>query len=140
MGCLGPEVSEREPAGLVSGLDGELQVRSQVHDRKIALRRAPRAGRMADSGFLFPIIYAVSCLFARGGPDLVKIGATTSATEGFAPELLAVALFKGESPQDLGEDAARVLSDGDFSGKLNETALLYGQQGPARRLLLVGLG
>jgi leucyl aminopeptidase len=71
---------------------------------------------------------------------LVKIGATTSATEGFAPELLAVALFQGESPQDLGEDASQVLADGDFSGKPNETALLYGQEGPAPRLLLVGLG
>jgi len=71
---------------------------------------------------------------------LVKIGATTSATEGFAPELLAVALFQGENPQDLGEDPSRVLSDGDFSGKPNETALLYGQQGLAPRLLLVGLG
>jgi leucyl aminopeptidase len=71
---------------------------------------------------------------------LVKIGATTSTTEGFAPELLAVALFQGESPEDLGGDPSRVLSDGDFSGKPNETALLYGQQGPAPRLLLVGLG
>jgi leucyl aminopeptidase len=71
---------------------------------------------------------------------LVKIGATTSAAEGFAPEILAVALFRGESPQDLGEDATRVLADGDFSGKPNETALLYGQRGPAPRLLLVGLG
>ena len=71
---------------------------------------------------------------------MVKIGATTSATEGFAPELLAVALFKGESPPDLGEDAATVMSDGDFSGKPNETALLYGQKSPAPRLLLVGLG
>jgi len=71
---------------------------------------------------------------------LVRIGTTTSATEGFAPELLAVALFKGESPPDLREDAAKVLSDGDFSGKPNETALLYGQQGETKRLLLVGLG
>ena len=71
---------------------------------------------------------------------MVKIGATTSATEGFAPELLAVVLFKGEIPRDLGEDAAKVISDGDFSGKPNETALLYGQRGPAPRLLLVGLG
>ena len=71
---------------------------------------------------------------------MVKIGATTSATEGFAPGLLAVALFEGESPTDLGKDAARVVSDGDFSGKPNETALLYGQQGPAPRLLLMGLG
>jgi leucyl aminopeptidase len=71
---------------------------------------------------------------------LVKIGATTSATEGFTPELLAVALFQGERPQDLGEDPFGLLADGDFSGKPNEMALLYGQQGPAPRLLLVGLG
>ena len=71
---------------------------------------------------------------------MVTIGATSHTQEGFAPELLAVALCKGESPQDLGEDAARVVSDGDFSGKQGETALLYGQQGPAPRLLLVGLG
>ena len=71
---------------------------------------------------------------------MVKIGATSGATEGFAPELLAVALFEGESPRDLGEGATRVVSDGDFAGKPNETALLYGQQGPAPRLLLVGLG
>ena len=58
----------------------------------------------------------------------------------FAPELLAVALFEGEHPQDLGEDAARVVSEGDFSGKAGETALLYGQEGLAPRLLLVGLG
>jgi leucyl aminopeptidase len=70
---------------------------------------------------------------------LVEIGATTRETEGFAPQLLAVALCKGESPQDLGEDAARVVSDGDFSGKPGETALLYGQS-LAPRLLLIGLG
>jgi leucyl aminopeptidase len=69
------------------------------------------------------------------------IGATSRATEGFAPELLAVALYKGESPQeDLGEDAADVVSCGDFGGKAGETTLLYGQEGPAPRLLLVGLG
>jgi leucyl aminopeptidase len=71
---------------------------------------------------------------------LVTIGATSRAREEFAPELLTVALYKGESPQDLGEDAARVVSDGDFGGKAGETALLYGQDGPAPRLLLVGLG
>jgi leucyl aminopeptidase len=71
---------------------------------------------------------------------LVTIGATSRATEGFTPELLAVALFEGESPPDLGEDTARVVSDGDFSGKPGETALLYGQEGRAQRVLLVGLG
>jgi leucyl aminopeptidase len=71
---------------------------------------------------------------------LVTIGATSQANEEFAPELLAVALYEGESPRDLGEDAAWVVSDGDFGGKAGETALLYGQAGPAPRLLLVGLG
>jgi leucyl aminopeptidase len=71
---------------------------------------------------------------------LVTIGAMSQAREEFVPELLAVALYKGESPRDLGEDAAWVVSDGDFSGKAGETALLYGQRGPAPRLLLVGLG
>ncbi len=71
---------------------------------------------------------------------MVKIGATSRASEEFAPELLAVALYKGESPRDLGEDAAGVVSDGDFGGKAGETTLLYGQDGPAPRLLLIGLG
>jgi leucyl aminopeptidase len=71
---------------------------------------------------------------------LVTIGATSGANEEFAPGLLAVALYKGETPQDLGEDAAGVVSDGDFGGKAGETAVLYGQSGPAPRLLLVGLG
>jgi leucyl aminopeptidase len=62
------------------------------------------------------------------------------AREEFAPELLAVTLYKGENPRDLGQDAAEVVSGGDFSGKAGETALLYGQGGPAPRLLLVGLG
>jgi leucyl aminopeptidase len=71
---------------------------------------------------------------------LVTIGATSRAREEFAPELLAVALYKGESPQNLGDDAAGVVSGGDFGGKAGETALLYGQGRPAPRLLLVGLG
>jgi leucyl aminopeptidase len=71
---------------------------------------------------------------------LVTIGATSRAREEFAPELLAVALYKGESPQNLGDDAAGVVSGGDFGGKAGETALLYRQGGPAPRLLLVGLG
>src|SRR5215212_6817741 len=89
---------------------------------------------------LSPIIYAVLCLAWKGGPDLVTIGAMSRAREEFAPELLAVALYKGESPRDLGEDAAGVVSGGDFGGKTGETALLYGQGGLAPRLLLVGLG
>ena len=71
---------------------------------------------------------------------MVTIGATSLAREEIAPELLAVALYKGESPRDLGEDAEAVVSGGDFGGKAGETALLYGQHRPASRLLLVGLG
>jgi leucyl aminopeptidase len=71
---------------------------------------------------------------------LVTIGAISRADEEFAPGLLAVTVYKGETPQDLGEDATAVVSDGDFAGKANETALLYGQGGLAPRLLLVGLG
>ena len=71
---------------------------------------------------------------------MVTIGATSRAREEFAPELLAVALYRGESPQNLGDDAAGVVSGGDFSGQAGETALLYGQGRPAPRLLLVGLG
>jgi leucyl aminopeptidase len=62
------------------------------------------------------------------------------AREEFAPELLAVTLYKGEVPRVLGEVAAEVVSAGDFGGKAGETALLYGQGGPTPRLLLVGLG
>ena len=42
-GGLGAEVAEREPAGLVCSLGGELEVGSQVHPGKIAPCRAPRA-------------------------------------------------------------------------------------------------
>ena len=71
---------------------------------------------------------------------MVTIGTTTQANEEFAPELLAVALYEGESPRELGEGAVEVVSGGDFGAKVGETALLYGQDGPAPRLLLVGLG
>jgi leucyl aminopeptidase len=71
---------------------------------------------------------------------LVKIRAMNRAREEFTPELLAVTLYKGESPRNLGEDAAGVVSGGDFGGKTGETALLYGQGGLGPRLLLVGLG
>src|SRR5215203_5428215 len=93
-----------------------------------------------DCVSLSPIICAVQRLEWKGGPDLVTIGAMSRAREEFAPELLAVALYKGESPRDLGDDAAGIVSGGDFVGKAGETALLYRQGGPAPRLLLVGLG
>jgi leucyl aminopeptidase len=72
---------------------------------------------------------------------LVNIGVTGGASEGFAPEMLAVGLYKGETPQGLGDAAAEVVSSGDFTGRDGETSLLYGQEeAGAPRLLLVGLG
>ena len=69
------------------------------------------------------------------------IGATSGAAEDTSAELLAVGLYEGEAPEGLGDAAADVVSKGDFSGKLAETSLLYGQeQLGAPRLLLVGLG
>ena len=60
--------------------------------------------------------------------------------------LLAIALPRGTLPpsltaldQQTGGAIGRVLSSGDFSGKRDETAVLY-PSGPASRILLVGLG
>ena len=73
---------------------------------------------------------------------MVRINAADGALTGVSSGLLAVGLHKGESvPQELGGAAASVLSDGDFSGKEGETALIYVPDGMASpRLLLVGLG
>jgi leucyl aminopeptidase len=65
---------------------------------------------------------------------------------GFDIPLLAVALPRGPLPASLGAldkqtggAMGRVLSSGDFSGKKDETAVLY-PSGPAARVLLIGLG
>jgi leucyl aminopeptidase len=73
---------------------------------------------------------------------LVRIDATSSALGEVSSGLLAVGLHKGESaPQELVRAADPVLSNGDFSGKEGETALVYDPEGlAAPRLLLVGLG
>src|SRR5919199_1159712 len=57
-------------------------------------------------------------------------------------DLLAVGLYKDEAvPEELGDAAVGVVSSGDFTGKEDETTLLYGQEElGAPRLLLVGLG
>src|ERR687890_100439 len=71
------------------------------------------------------------------------IGATSGALTGVSSPILAIGLYKGESvPQELeGTTATKVLSNGDFSGKEGETALIYTPDGMATpRLLLVGLG
>jgi leucyl aminopeptidase len=72
---------------------------------------------------------------------LVLIGATSGASEDLFPQLLAACLFKGKSPEGLGAAVQEVVSSGDFTGKLGETSLLYGQEAlGAPRLMLVGLG
>jgi leucyl aminopeptidase len=80
---------------------------------------------------------------------MVSIDVTGGASDGLAPggltprglvpELLAVGLYKGVSPDGL-SFAAEAVSSGDFTGRVGETSLLYGQEGVAQRLLLVGLG
>ena len=65
---------------------------------------------------------------------------------GYETPLLALALPRGKLPASLesldkgtGGAIGRVLAAGDFSGKKDETAVLY-PSGPAERVLLVGLG
>jgi leucyl aminopeptidase len=72
---------------------------------------------------------------------LVEIVAKGGTPARVQTEMLAVGVFKGDDlPSELGATAG-VLSEGDFSGKKGETALLYAPDGlAARRLLLVGLG
>jgi leucyl aminopeptidase len=65
---------------------------------------------------------------------------------GYETPLLALALPRGKLPPSLdsvdqaaGGAVGRLLASGDFTGKRDETALLY-PAGPAHRILLVGLG
>ena len=69
-----------------------------------------------------------------------------AAPAGHETPLLALALTRGALPASLaaldkqtGGAIGRVLSSGDFTGKRDETAVLY-PSGPASRVLLVGLG
>ncbi|MBV9452884.1 MAG: leucyl aminopeptidase [Rubrobacter sp.] len=73
---------------------------------------------------------------------MVRIGVASGALTNITSGLLAVGLHhREEIPQDLGGALTDVLSDGDFSGKEGETALLYVPGALASpRLLLVGLG
>jgi len=69
-----------------------------------------------------------------------------AAPAGFETPLLAIAVTRGGLPASLasldqaaGGALARLFAAGDFSGKKDETALIY-PPGPAQRVLLVGLG
>ena len=70
------------------------------------------------------------------------IDARSGALTEVSSPMLAVGLHKGEGlPQELEQATASILSNGDFSGKEGETALVYAPEGLATpRLLLVGLG
>src|SRR5829696_2343166 len=70
------------------------------------------------------------------------IDARSGALTEVSSPMLAVGLHKGEGlPQELEQATANILSNGDFSGKEGETALVYAPEGLATsRLLLVGLG
>ena len=73
---------------------------------------------------------------------MVRIDATGGVLGEVSTPMLAVGLHKGEgAPQELAGAADPVLSNGDFSGKEGETALIYAPEGlVSPRLLLVGLG
>ncbi len=69
-----------------------------------------------------------------------------AAPAGYETPLLALALARGPMPpslagldQQIGGGIGRLLTTGDFSGKKDETVVLY-PPGPAPRVLLVGLG
>jgi leucyl aminopeptidase len=69
-----------------------------------------------------------------------------AAPAGYETPFLALALARGKLPASLegldkgtGGAIGRVLSSGDFTGKKDETAIIY-PSGPAPRILLVGLG
>jgi leucyl aminopeptidase len=69
-----------------------------------------------------------------------------AAPEGYATPLLAVAVARGGLPSSLaaldkstGGALGRLFDAGDFSGKRDETAVVY-PSGPAARILLVGMG
>src|SRR5829696_9149040 len=70
------------------------------------------------------------------------IDARSGALTEVSSPMLAVGLHKGEGlPQELEQATASILSNGDFSGKEGETALVYAPEGLATpRLLFVGLG
>ena len=72
---------------------------------------------------------------------MVQIGVRTDEPTQISTGLLAVCLYKDEAVPEGLKEAANVLSDGDFSGKSGETALLYTNGTlPTPRLLLAGLG
>lgn len=72
---------------------------------------------------------------------MVRIGTKKAALADIVTGLLAGGVFEGEdTPETFGEVARTPHPSGDFSGKKNETLLLYTDSLATSRLLLVGLG
>ncbi len=73
---------------------------------------------------------------------MVQIGARVEGLSQIPADLLVVCLYKNEEPPEaIREISDPATSNADFSGKPNETALLYtGGTISASRLLLLGLG
>ena len=73
---------------------------------------------------------------------MVQIGTRAEDLSQISADLLVVCLHKDEEPPEGIRDVADpAISNGDFSGKPNETTLLYtGGAVPASRLLLLGVG
>ncbi len=72
---------------------------------------------------------------------MVKIGVRTDDPTQISTGLLATGLFEDEAVPENLKEAATAIADGDFSGKVGETALLYTSGTLSTpRLLLVGLG
>lgn len=73
---------------------------------------------------------------------MVRIGIQTGEPSEITTGLLAVCLYKDEAvPDGFVEVAEAAVSDGDFTGKAGETALLYTNGALiAPRLLLIGIG
>jgi leucyl aminopeptidase len=70
----------------------------------------------------------------------------SAAPAGFETPMLAIAVARGQPPASLaavdqatGGALGRLFAAGDFSGKKDETALIY-PTGPAPRVLLIGIG
>jgi leucyl aminopeptidase len=72
---------------------------------------------------------------------LVRIEVSGTAPDEARTALLGIALREGEPAPDWLSDATNILSEGDFSGKSGQSALLHRPRGlAADRLLLLGLG
>ncbi|MEK0338241.1 MAG: M17 family peptidase N-terminal domain-containing protein, partial [Nitrosopumilus sp.] len=78
---------------------------------------------------------------------LKNVGTSDQSWESLKPELLVLGLFEGEKLSGFnldvddasGKAVSKCLSSGDFSGEQEKTRLLF-PDGPAKRVMLVGLG